>query len=317
MNRPLPELTDERIDTMRDGLLTSIDTHVARRTRRHRVVGAAGVLAVAALVVTPVLTSQDDTPSGAEASRAEVPGFGSVTDESADSDSSAAGDSSGERQDARDVITTGEVSVVVDDPGDAAGELSDWVLAAGGRVDDLQEGSSDATYSTLTVRVPSDDVTKTLDEVRTYGEVENITIAHDDVTDTSRDLAARIKALQVSVDRLQDIMSKATSSDSLLKAETALSERQEQLEALQTQQASLDDQVDLSTLHVSFTEKAKAGSVSPGGFAGGLLDGWNGLVATVDTLVTAVGVVIPWLALGALAIGAVLGVRRLRRPATR
>lgn len=310
MNRQLPELTDERIDAMRDNMLVAIDAHAARRTRRHRLVGAVGVLAVAALIMTPVVVEQ---VGAGNVSSAEMTTQSSAGDSSAHGEAFDGDESPANGKGSRDVVTTGEVSVAVGDPRAAAGRLSDWALDTGGHVDDRQERSSDGSYATLTVRVPRDSLTEALDELRSYGDVEDVSISRQDVTDTRRDLEARIGALQVSIDRLQAIMADAKSSDDLLEAETALTQRQEQLESLESQQAALGDQVELSTLHVSFTEAAKAGTMSSGGFTGGLLAGWNALVAAVDGVVTAVGVTLPWLALLALVGGLVVTVRAIVR----
>ena len=65
----------------------------------------------------------------------------------------------------------------------------------------------------------------------------------------------------------------AGSSSEVIEAETALSQRQQELESLQLQRRSLTDQVALSTLSVSFEQESKPGSVAPGGFRGGLIAG--------------------------------------------
>ncbi len=41
-------------------------------------------------------------------------------------------------------------------------------------------------------------------------------------------------------------------------------------------------------------QKAKADSVEPGGFKGGLTDGWNALVSTVNHVVEVAGALLPW-----------------------
>ncbi len=118
--------------------------------------------------------------------------------------------------------------------------------------------------------------------------------------------------MNVSIKRLQKIMAETASSDELIKAETALTQRQEQLESLTAQRTSLADQVQLSTLSIELTEKTKADSVSPGGFKGGVIDGWNALVSTLNKIVELIGVALPWAAIAAVLYGAYRLVARRR-----
>ena len=64
---------------------------------------------------------------------------------------------------------------------------------------------------------------------------------------------------------------------------------------------------------VTFEQRSKPGAVAPGGFLGGLVKGWNSVVDTVNSVVTAAGVLVPWLAIvGGLALVWWV-VRRVRR----
>jgi hypothetical protein len=83
----------------------------------------------------------------------------------------------------------------------------------------------------------------------------------------------------------------------VVRADGALTQRQERLESLQAQRKALSEQIALSTLHVQLTEKGSASSVSPGGFQGGLTKGWNALIDVVNGIVTFAGVLVPWLAI--------------------
>ncbi len=91
--------------------------------------------------------------------------------------------------------------------------------------------------------MPSTKVTETIAKLKTYGEVTNVSLQNQDVTSQATDLDARIDALNVSIKRLEKIMAESTSSDELIKAEGALTERQEQLESMTAQRTSMADQV--------------------------------------------------------------------------
>ncbi len=54
-------------------------------------------------------------------------------------------------------------------------------------------------------------------------------------------------------------------------------------------------------------------TADPAGFGDGLAAGWNGLVATLNGIVIAIGFLLPWLAVAAVAALIVWGVVRLVR----
>lgn len=215
----------------------------------------------------------------------------------------------------REVITTGSVTVEVKDTSEEADRFTAWVEKRGGRVDARSESrdEEDHTSAHIVARIPSKHVGAAVAELRKHGEVQSVDLQRDDVTAQGQDLDARIKALEISIDRLEAILERAATSNQVIEAESALSQRQQELESLQLQRRSLDDQVSLSSVSVSFVQESAPGSVAPGGFRGGLVAGWNALVDTVEAVVTAAGAAIPWLGVLALAGLAWWGVRRVRR----
>ncbi|MCL3860392.1 DUF4349 domain-containing protein [Actinotalea sp. K2] len=217
----------------------------------------------------------------------------------------------------RQVITTGTVTMTVDDPRAVAEEISILVEHMGGHVGQRSEQSARGTTparATLTVRVPADEVTTTLTELERLGQVEEISVDSTDVTGEARDLDARIRALEISVARLEDLLSRAQSTSDLVAAEQALTERQSNLESLQSQRASLRDQVQMSTLRVSLFTEGTVPEDPPSGFWGGLLAGWTSLVAALQALLLVLGTLVPWLAFAALLTLLGLAVRRALKP---
>jgi Domain of unknown function (DUF4349) len=108
-------------------------------------------------------------------------------------------------------------------------------------------------------------------------------------------------------------MDRAASTTALLEAEQVLSERQQELEALQSQRALLADQVELSTLRVHLEPHGVAPAGGPDGFLAGLGTGWRAMTTTLSAIVVVLGVALPWLLLGALVTTAVLVPVRLAR----
>jgi hypothetical protein len=218
--------------------------------------------------------------------------------------------------DTRQVIKSGSMSITVSHPVDAADDATRIVESAGGRIDNRTEhAATDGGKGTasLLVRIPSAKLSPTLDRLKTLGTVEDLTISSDDVTAQAQDLDARISALRTSVTRLQSLMASATSTQDLITIESALSERQGNLESMESQQRQLKDQIDLSSITLSFSAVPKPHSELPGNFLDGFVVGWNSIVAFFAGLLVVVGVLLPWLVIAAAIAFGVLALVRVRR----
>ena len=219
----------------------------------------------------------------------------------------------------RQVVTTASAFLAVEDPAESAQEISELVERVGGRVEERNEQAAsgengvEGAFADLLVRVPSDELTGVLADLKELGDVESVSVSRSDVTKTAVDLDARISALQTSAARLQALMDGATDTAALLAAEKALSERQEKLESLQSQRALLADQVELSTLSVHLEPFGVAPAGGPDGFLDGLATGWRALVTAAGAVVVVLGVLLPWLAVAGVLTGGVLVPLRLRR----
>ncbi|MGY1804558.1 DUF4349 domain-containing protein [Blastococcus sp. SYSU D00922] len=267
---------------------------------------------IAALAVALVVGCSG--PSGDSGGADSGSGTGAVAPEPA-----APGDPEAAPDDAdRQVVTTASASLAVDDPADGAQRISELVEAAGGRVEERTErGASEedggGAAADLVVRVPSDALTDLLADLEQIGDVENVSVSRSDVTASAVDLDARIAALRTSVARLQSLMDQAADTEALLAAEAALSERQEELESLQSQRTLLADQVELSTLSLHLEPFGVAPAGGPDGFLDGLGTGWRALVTALSGLVVVLGFALPWLAVAGLVTAAVLVPVRLSR----
>jgi hypothetical protein len=198
----------------------------------------------------------------------------------------------------RQVVTTGTVSLTVADPIAAATRASQTVTAAGGRVDSrTEQPATDTTRAsaTLVLRIPSAKLDATLTTLQRLGRVDNVTINTSDVTTQVKDINARITALQTSVDRLLGLLSKATTVADMITIESALSERQAELDSLKSQQAYLNDQVSMSTITLELHSEGVVPAGAPDSFWGGIIAGWNALVVAANGFLIVLGVAIPWL----------------------
>lgn len=317
------------------------EAHTARRAKRGRIwlaAGAAAAVIVVAAVIAPgvaniVRGGVVATSSGADSAPApdapvEMTDSGGAESGAADGADLAAPDlvapglveqSTGERE----IITSASASIEVDDVAAAARQVGNAAVAREGYVESMNVGTSGGVapydgaepgiaYDTMpypyppdgawvSVRVPSAELPAMIDELADIGEVTSSSINRQDVTEQAVDLRARIDAAEASVARLTELMGQATSVADLLTAESALSERQAQLESYQQQLQSLEGMVELSSLTVSLTPVFEPVEADPAGFGDGLAAGWNGLVATLNGIVVALGFLLPWLVVIAIA----------------
>ncbi|NLG62353.1 MAG: DUF4349 domain-containing protein [Candidatus Cloacimonetes bacterium] len=349
-DQTLPELSDERIAELEEQLFAEIraeqrsgvDAQALRRRRmRGRLWlagGAAAAVVVVAAVVAPLVNLG---PAGSAVDGASAPEFaphsapdggGTAGEDLSGADADDAASSADEAGSAREIIATASASVRVDDARDGAAQITALAEDAGGYVEALSVGAAGdrvfeaergdliaptpQTATWLTVRVPATRLQEVIDALAEVGEVTASQLDRRDVTGEAVDLRARIDALRTSVQRLESLMADASSTADLLAAESALAERQAQLESYEQQLKRLEDQVGMSALTVSLYEPSQVVEADPAGFGDGIVAGWNGLVATLNGVVIGVGFLLPWL--GVLAVLGVIAwlIRRAvrRRP---
>lgn len=217
----------------------------------------------------------------------------------------------------RSVIITGYAVVTVEDPLDAAAESVRIVERVGGRVDSRQEYAPtkfSGGSAILVLRIPADELTPTLEQLRELGRADSVSLSSADVTVERQDLDARTNALRTSIERLNALMARADKVADLIALEAEISSRQAQLESLEGQQRYLADQVSMSTLTLELRSEQTAPDPEPGNFFEGLAAGWDAFVAFWAGALVLLGVIAPWLVfLALLAVGAVVLVKALRR----
>ncbi|MFK4113431.1 DUF4349 domain-containing protein [Microbacterium sp. NPDC006705] len=332
----------------------SAERTAAQRTRRRRawwgVSGAAAAVIVVAAAIAPQLTSSSGGVSSVAPATAPEGFFGTMEngEVSRDAGDSAAqpepfaldgstdeGSASGAVSDSpagRDVIATASATVIADDPRDAAESIAEAAVAAGGYVESMSLGGTaagalpyaddravwpaSAGSAWVSVRVPAASLEEAIAALADVGEVESSQVSRDDVTTQTTDLRARVAAGQASVERLTELMGEAGSVADLIAAESALADRQAELDSLRQQLTALESQVTLSSLTVQLQTPAEKVDADPAGFGDGLATGWNGLIATFNGIVVALGFLLPWLVvigLTAALIWLVVSTTRRRR----
>src|SRR5207248_271497 len=221
----------------------------------------------------------------------------------------------------RSIVYNGSITVRVDNVNAAADKLVGLAAGAGGFVGgDQRSIDADQSTATITLRIPADKFSKTLEDISHVGTEESRQVSTQDVTGNVVDLAARIQAQQASVDRVRALLAKAQTIGEVTSVESELSRREADLESLQGQKRSLDDLTALSTIAVTLLGKAAAKPAPPqaaqGGFLAGLKSGWKAFTASIKVILTVLGALLPFAVVLGVPVWLVLWWLRRRRTTT-
>ena len=158
------------------------------------------------------------------------------------------------------------------------------------------------TYGEITISVPAGRLDAVVGQLADVGKVIRSQSSSENVGAQIVDTDSRRKTMQASVDRVRALMERATDIRQVVDLEAELSRRQADLEALESQLASLKDSVAMSPVQVSLTTEPGviAKPHEAGGFLAGLRDGWAAFTGSVSVLLTIVGAVLPFAVLAAL-----------------
>ncbi|MGI8426746.1 MAG: DUF4349 domain-containing protein [Actinomycetota bacterium] len=166
---------------------------------------------------------------------------------------------------------------------------------------------------TIVVRIPSNELDAAVIEFQRLGKVVRMSTSSSDVSGQIVDFDARLRAAQARELQLLELLKQAKSVSDSLQVGTSLSEVRTEIESLQAQRSSIQNQVDLSTLTVSIYEP-QAAPEDPRPIAKGALgQAWNKAIdsaeLTASSIVIGAGRLLP-LALLGLIIWAAVRFRR-------
>lgn len=135
------------------------------------------------------------------------------------------------------------------------------VTELGGYIESLDayNGSMYNSYrstrnANLTIRIPKDQLDDFLNTVSDIGNVTSRSENVQDVTLTYVDLQSHRDALQTEQERLLQLLEQAESIDDIISIEQRLSDVRYQLESMESQLRSYDNQVDYSTVYLYINE---------------------------------------------------------------
>lgn len=183
----------------------------------------------------------------------------------------------------REVVTTGVVTMTVDDPAGVADQVIALVEGIGGRIDARSSRSRDEdpdndeheapANASVTARIPADALSTVIDQLGELGAVESVKLQSQDVTAEAIDLDARISTLRTSISRLTTWLGESENVDDLIRLERTLQQRQADLERLTAERARLTDQVAYSTVVIRLSTVPTI-QEGPDDFWSALVVGW-------------------------------------------
>jgi len=217
----------------------------------------------------------------------------------------------------RQVVTNATIGLKAKRVDDVATDATAVVTAAGGYLFSENAAVGSRTDAMLVFKVPPAAFDSVMDQLGGLGKRVSRQVTTDDVTAQVVDLEGRLASATGSMNRLRALYDRAETVGEVVAIEAELVKREAEVEALQGQLRVVESQVALATITLTVAKlvaAAAAPAENASGFFAGLDRGWDALVAVAGAGATALGVLLPFLTLAALVVGATLGIRRRLRP---
>ncbi|NEA66683.1 DUF4349 domain-containing protein [Streptomyces sp. SID12488] len=289
-----------------------------RTTRTRPVQALAGVLLAAALALTGCGANDTGTASDSRNS-ADKADAGALQDQAGSySKPGAQASAAPTAATGTHIIRTVSVSVQVKDVSKALLKVRSVTANAGGFVGsetttlDKKEGGENTD---VVLRVPVAEYEQVLKDLEGTGKLLHRQAEAKDVTEQVVDVESRITTQRASVNRIRELMDKATKLSDVVTLEGELSRRQADLESLLARQSSLKDRTSLATINLSLSETPPKESDKDDdpGVLDALAGGWDAFVAMLRWIVVALAAVLPFAAVAALLVFVWLRLTRTRR----
>jgi hypothetical protein len=158
------------------------------------------------------------------------------------------------------LVVNGSVSLVAEDVPRVTRDLRAQAAARrGSLVSEVISGAEQGIQAAVRVRLPPPEVTPFLDWLATQGRIESRRLEATDVSREYFDQALAIKNLELTMGRLQQLVSRPGAElKEVLEIERELTRVRGELERLKGQHRFLQDQVARATLSISITTRAGA-----------------------------------------------------------
>lgn len=139
--------------------------------------------------------------------------------------------------------------------------LTQSVMSMGGYIEQsdisgnsISDAQGSRRYAYLTARVPSNKLDIFVSQVDEKGNIISKSENTQDVTLQYSDIESRKKTLAVEQERLWELLAQADSMDAVIALESRLSDIRYQLESMESQLRTYDNQIDYSSVYLSINE---------------------------------------------------------------
>ena len=239
---------------------------------------------------TDVPTSQ--MPAGSDANDAAVSPASSSRDGPAQSIAATASST------ARKLVRSGTLSIAVNSV-QAATRAADSIIKQRGAmlVDSKRSEDADGRHEAeLDIRVPSDSFARTITALRELGDVRSEELGTQDITRNYIDRATRLTVKEQEVARLHALLDARTAKlTDVLDVERELTRAVTELEEMKGEQRYYDQQVALSSIQLTLTERtASSGTQIAGPVRDALRSSLGVLGTSLSGIVYLIAIVLPW-----------------------
>lgn len=203
----------------------------------------------------------------------------------------------------RKLIKNASISAETDDMDVFLNKLEARINALGGYLEysnvyNGSYGSRESRYANLTARIPAQKLDEFLNNVAEYSNVTSKNMSVNDVTLQYADNEARKSSLKTEQARLLELMEEAQSVDEIIYIESRLTDVRYELESIERQLRTYDNQVDYSTVSIDATEVVKYTPLEEPsrwqkiseGFMESLADVWEGILDFITDFIIAIPV---------------------------
>jgi hypothetical protein len=279
-----------------------------------RLIGITLALGIATGLAT-ACSSTSDSEAAAPVMAESAPGAGEqkATDQGGEQSGAVADRDVSQPGVDRTLVRTASLELEAGNVGEAVDDARAIAITEGGYAgrEEVREKSA-----TLALHIPSDRFDPALGELSSLGKVISRDQTAEDVTEQVVDLDSRIATQRASVNRVRELLARATTVDEIVRIEQEVTAREADLESLEQRRQALAGQVAMSTVTIKIT-KTDAAPVTQDesdGFVAGLSDGWGAFLDFGAGTLQVLGAVLPFLLV--LAIPAVPALRWWRRRRT-
>lgn len=165
---------------------------------------------------------------------------------------------------------------------------------------DIAADRGSRRYVSLTLRIPKDNLDAYLQQVKGVGQTASITESQEDVSERYSDTATRLKTQTTKMERLLDLLSKASLVEDILAIEREIADTQYQVDRLTGSLRGMDSKVDYSTVQLYMTEEVLTSSATQLSLTErirlAISDTWMVTLNFLENFVILLSVTLPYLA---------------------